>query len=114
MSELGDKQRLFARLVPRLIDQAHSMGFEVQLGDVFRDPRAFGAIGEMKAYGHPSSAHKQHLAIDLNLYRDNVYLTDTEDHRQLGEWWEQQHALCRWGGRFRDGNHYSIEHEGIR
>jgi hypothetical protein len=27
----------------------------------------------------------------------------------LGEFWEGLHPLCRWGGRFNDGNHYSIE-----
>ena len=32
----------------------------------------------------------------------------------LGEWWEKQAADARWGGRFNDGNHYSLEHEGVK
>ncbi len=113
MSEtLGEKQRRFAKMVPRLIDKAHELGFEVTLGDAFRDPRVHGALGVKLGYGHPKSAHKQKLAIDLNLFKGGKFLALTEDHKPLGEWWESQGGA--WGGRFNDGNHYSLEHEGIR
>jgi hypothetical protein len=36
-------------------------------------------------------------------------LRQTSDHQRLGEWWEKQHPLARWGGRWGDGNHYSFE-----
>jgi hypothetical protein len=110
---LGQKQRLFMRLLPRLIDHAHSLGFELSGGDLYRDPRVHGEIGIRKGYGHPKSAHKYRLAIDLNLFFNGQFLTDSEAHRPMGEWWEQQHPLCRWGGRFNDGNHYAITHEGV-
>lgn len=83
-------------MVPRLIDKALELGFEVTLGDAYRDPRC--------PYGSASSRHKSRLALDLNLFLDGVYLTSTEDHRPLGEWWEAQGGI--WGGRFNDGNHY--------
>jgi hypothetical protein len=111
---LGEKQRAFAKLVPRLIDKAYELGFEVTLGDAYRDPRVHGALGVKLGYGHPNSAHKNRLAIDLNLFKNGVFLQRTEDHRPLGEWWEQQHELARWGGRFNDGNHYSFEHNGVK
>lgn len=119
---LGEKQRLFMRLLPRLLDKAHELGFEVTLGDGYRDPRAFGALGVQQGYGHAKSNHKQRLAIDLNLFQHSAYLPDTESHRPLGTWWELQHELCRWGGRFgakdgrsgADGNHYSLEHDGLK
>lgn len=122
MMTLREKQHLFMRLLPRLIDKAHELGFELTEGDGFRDARAFGPhgsarialTGQAAPYGNPSSCHKLKLAIDLNLFRDGQWLTKTEDHRALGEWWEKQHQLCRWGGRFNDGNHYSLEHEGNR
>ncbi len=110
---LGEKQRLFMRFLPRLIDKAHELGFEVTEGDAFRDPRVHGAVGIKMGYGHPSSAHKVKLAIDLNLFKDGVFLETTEAHQPLGEWWEKQHELARWGGRFRDGNHYSFNHDGV-
>jgi len=114
--KLGEKQELFFHLLPRLIDYIHSEGYEIRGGDLFRDSRVFGYPGEKKGYGHSKSCHKLRLAIDLNLFKDNKYLTETEDHRPIGEWWENLHPLCRWGGRFKtpDGNHYSLEHEGMR
>lgn len=113
MSVLGTQSE-FTRLVPRLIDKAYEMGFEVTFGDAYRDPRVHGAVGVKMGYGHPRSAHKLRLAIDLNLFKGGTFLPNTEDHRPLGEWWEQQHPLARWGGRFSDGNHYSFEHNGVK
>jgi len=110
---LGEKQELFMQLLPRLIDQAHFLGFCIRGGDLFRDPRAFGHIGVRGPYGHNSSGHKLKLAIDLNLMLNGRLVRSTEGHRVLGEWWEKQHHLCRWGGRFKDGNHYSLEHNGV-
>ena len=114
MSALGDKQKKFAKLVAGLLNKAHEMGYEVSLGDAYRDPSVFGVLGEKRGYGHPKSGHKQRLAIDLNLYHEGRYLTETEDHRLLGEWWEGVDPDCRWGGRFNDGNHYSLEHDGVK
>jgi len=119
---LGEKQRLFAKQVPRLIDKAHELGFEVTLGDAYRDPRSHGKLGEKGIYGAIYSCHKSRLAIDLNLFRDPDgdgpqparYQADTETHRPLGEWWEAQHPDNCWGGRFEDGNHYSMTHEGMK
>jgi len=104
---MGQMQRRFARMVPRLIDKAHEMGFEVTLGDGYRDPRVFGKMGERLGYGESNSCHKLRLAIDLNLFRNGVFCDKSEDHRPLGEWWESQGGA--WGGRFNDGNHYSLQ-----
>lgn len=109
---LGQKQRQFARMVARLIDRAQELGFEVTLGDAYRDPRVFGPMGTRQGYGESNSAHKQRLAIDLNLFKDGVFLQTTEAHQPLGLWWESQGGA--WGGRFQDGNHYSIEHGGVK
>ena len=112
--KLGQKQELFMRQLPGLLGKAFELGFEIRGGDLFRDPRVHGQVGEKKGYGHPRSAHKNKLAIDLNLrFREGGMVTKTEDHRELGEWWETQHELNRWGGRFKDGNHYSLEHNGV-
>lgn len=107
---LGDKQRRFTRMVGLLIEYAYQEGYELTFGDAFRDPRSHGPLGEMGPYGRASSLHKQRLAIDFNLFRDGQYLTATDDHRPLGEYWESIGGA--WGGRFNDGNHYSLEHEG--
>ena len=113
MSEtLRQKQSRFALMVSKLIAKAYEMGYEVTIGDAYRDPRSHGALGTTIAYGHPSSAHKMRLAIDLNLFKDGVFLPNTEDHKALGEYWESVGGA--WGGRFKDGNHYSLPHGAIR
>jgi hypothetical protein len=111
---LSQKQRQFAKLLPRLIDYIHACGYECTLGDAYRDPRVHGELGTKLGYGHPKSGHKQRLAIDLNLFKDGVFLESTEAHRPFGEWWEAQDPDARWGGRFADGNHYSFEHNGVK
>ena len=106
---LSQRQRLFMRLLPRLIDYAYAQGYELSIGDGFRDPRLHGAVGVKMGYGHAKSNHKNRLAIDLNLFKDGLFLPNTTDHTTLGEFWEKLDPLCRWGGRFNDGNHYSVE-----
>ena len=93
---LRERQVQFAASVPLLIQKAFELGYQVTLGDAYRDPRF--------PYGSKSSKHHRRLAIDLNLFKDGVYLTETEDHTSLGEYWESIGGI--WGGRFEDGNHY--------
>lgn len=111
---LSEMQRAFAAAVPRLMLKALDLGFEVTLGDAYRDPRVHGELGIKLGYGHPRSGHKQRLAIDLNLWKGGELITTTEGHQELGAWWESQSPFARWGGRFADGNHYSFEYEGVK
>lgn len=104
---LRQKQSLFVRLLAKLIVFAEQEGYELTLGHAYDPP-------ESNSGRSPNSLHRLRLAIDLNLFKNNQFLTATEDHRTLGEYWERLHPLCRWGGRFNDGNHYSVEHNGVK
>jgi len=110
MEKIGEKQRRFTRMVADLIVYAYSIGYELSFGDAFRDPRVFGAVGEKKSYSSANSCHKSRLAVDFNLFKDGKWLQNTEDFEPLGIWWESKGGT--WGGRFNDGNHFSLEHEG--
>ena len=113
MSEtLRQKQSRFVSMLGDLLDYAHDSGYEVTLGDAYRDPRVHGEFGIKKGYSAARSCHKLRLAIDLNLFRDGRYLSSTESHRPIGEFWEMLGGS--WGGRWGDGNHYSIEHNGVK
>ena len=103
---LGKKQREFAACIGHLILFAYSRGYELTFGDAFRGPET--------THGHPFSNHRQRLAVDFNLFKDGKYLKETKAHKELGEFWEKLHPLARWGGRFKDGNHYSFEHNGVK
>lgn len=108
---LGEQQRLFARLVGTLLGYIYQEGFECTLDWCYRPPEVAAYYADL-GIGIRSSLHTIKLAIDLNLFKDGVWLRSTEDHRPIGEWWETQHPLCRWGGRFGDGNHYSFTRDG--
>lgn len=110
---LREKRCLFTALLAKLIEHINANGHECALNEVVRDPR-IAALNAAKGSGIARSNHIVGLAADVNLYAAGVYLGSTEAHKPFGEWWETQHALCRWGGRFRDGNHYSLEHEGVK
>ena len=107
---LGNKQRHFTRLVGLLIEFAYQNGYELTFGDAYRDPRVHGAVGEKKSYSSANSLHKERLAVDFNLFKNGVWLQKTEDFTQLGQYWESLGGT--WGGRFQDGNHFSLEHQG--
>jgi len=104
---LRQKQSLFTFLVARLIIFAKDNGYEITLGEAKRTTEQ-AALNAKKGIGIKNSLHIKQLAIDLNLFKDGKYLSSTESHRLLGEWWERQHSLCRWGGRWSDGNHYEV------
>lgn len=109
---LGETQRKFTLMVAQLIQWAYQNGYELSIGDAYRDPRVFGAMGERGGYGESRSAHKQRLAVDLNLFKDGRYLTLTADHAPLGAYWQSLGGT--WGGEFNDGNHYSLVFNGIK
>jgi len=101
---LGQKQRWFTAMIAELITYAYANGYELTFGDAFRNPDII--------YGHQNSLHKQRLAVDFNLFKNGEYLTKTSDHEPLGIFWESIGGT--WGGRFDDGNHYSLEHKGMK
>lgn len=60
--------------------------------------------------------HFNRLAQDLVLDVNGRYITDGSHPAWLllGEHWEKMHPLCRWGGRWGDANHFSLEHGGVK
>ena len=108
---LREKQSLFVRLVSALIREADARGYELTFGEAYRSSEEAARLAKA-GKGIVNSLHLSRLAIDLNLFKGGRYLSSTAAHRPLGEWWETQHELCRWGGRFKrsDGNHYSLAH----
>lgn len=99
---LKEKRILFTALVPRLINEMLAKGFKPMIG---RD-----GLPHKK-----DSLHFDGLAVDVDLCdSEGAYLRDTESHRQFGRYWCSLHELCRWGGEWGDGNHYSVTDRGRR
>ena len=99
MSELFDKRAKFTALLPRLIDKMIADGYTPLHGK--------DGLKHCK-----NSLHWEGLAVDIDLFKGKTYLISTEDHRPFGEFWESLDPDCAWGGRFLDGNHYSIKYWG--
>lgn len=110
---LRQKQSRFARSVPLLIQYAIALGYEVTFGEVKRT-KAQADANAASGAGISNSLHLDSLAVDLNLFKDGVYLADSDSHRPLGTFWKSLGDDYFWGGDFTkpDGNHYSIGHEG--
>ena len=48
---LREQQSKFAKMAAELILKAYELGYEVALGDAYRDPRLHGDLGVKKGYG---------------------------------------------------------------
>ncbi len=113
---LHEQQVLFAQLLPDLIGQAFVLGFDVVMGETYRTPEQ-AARNAATGAGIAHSLHVSRLAVDLLLFdKAGKWLKDSEAYRPLGEWWERQHPLACWGGKFTrpDGGHFSLTRDGIK
>jgi hypothetical protein len=111
---LREKQSLFMRLLPRLLDKASELGIDVTAGELYRSPQEAARLASL-GLGIKTSLHTQRLAIDLNPFVGGKYDPSGYSLTPLGHWWEAQsnpEYQCAWGGRFRDPGHFSIAHGG--
>jgi hypothetical protein len=108
-------QEEFAQSAAKLIVKAAEFGFGVTLGEAWRTPEQAQWDADHGS-GISHSLHMDRLAIDLNLFKDGVYLTAPDAYVQLGTWWKSLGPNYRYGGDFkiRDYDHFSITPDGIR
>lgn len=138
---LREMRTLFTKILALLVQKINSTpGYTVALNEVKRsdEQAAINALGESgrnylsqhlqdidgfhalalavsnngKGNGILMSVHRDGVAADILLYKDGVWCQDAKDYEQFGEWWEKQDELARWGGRFRDPAHFSLEWQG--
>lgn len=113
---LISKQKRFSELVALLILKARELGYEVTFGEAWRPPET-AAYYEKDGRGISNSLHKIRLAVDINLFKDGRFLQLSEEYKELGEYWESlstEDCVTHWGGRFNDGNHFSVGHNGVK
>lgn len=108
---LSEKQALFTVMIAKLIFWADEHGYRLTFGEAYRTPEQ-AALNAKNGKGIKNSLHTERLAVDFNLFKNGVWLTKSTDHQPLGEYWESIGGT--WGGRFNDGNHYSLEHNGVK
>lgn len=113
---LLEKQWLFVELLAKLTVWTYANGYKLTEGESFRTEEQAMWNAQRAGTGIVNSLHRKRLAKDYNLFINGVYQTSSEMYKPLGEYWKTLHPLCRWGGDFSrpDGNHFSIEHEGVK
>jgi hypothetical protein len=128
MSELLLKQLKFAGALPELFRYILSAGCQYTLGEgfVYHKRKSSDGIQYDDAIHMKGSLHYKGLAIDLMLFYRGVYITlDPKDecyqgtagrnllakhaalYNDIGSFWESLDPDFRWGGRFKDANHFS-------
>lgn len=113
--KLGQKQAKFTVDIASLIIFAAGKGWELRFQP------------EHCHHKHNSN-HFRALAKDFNLFVDGAWIknSDAPEWIELGKYWKSlstEEATNCWGGdfdldgdgrKFDDGNHFSIEHEGMK
>lgn len=108
---LLEQQMIFARNVAKLLSYISKMQFSFTLGEVYRTPTQ-AALYAQEGKGITHSLHCDRLAIDIFIFKDKKYLTDSEDYATIGAYWKTLHILNGWGGDFKtipDGNHFQMQ-----
>ena len=94
---LRQKQTRFVWMTAALIIHARTVGYELTEANTKL---------EDYAKHKPNGKHPLALAKDWNLFVDGKWMSTTEAHKPLGEYWESIGGT--WGGRRADGNHYEL------
>lgn len=112
---LSEKQAVFTLMIAQLINWVgHHKNYRLTFGEAYRTPEQ-AALNAKNGKGIANSLHTQRLAVDFNLFINGQYQTSTEAYKPVGEYWESIGGT--WGGRFKsnpDGNHFSLEHNGVK
>jgi hypothetical protein len=110
---LGQLQRIHVDMVASLIAFVYGAGYELSWGEAYRTQEQ-AQWDAQHGSGIFNSVHCDRLAVDLQLFKDGVYLTDPAAYKFMGDFWKTLHPLARWGGDFHtvDADHFSLEYEG--
>lgn len=110
--KLSEKQQLFTVMIASLIHFAEEKGYRLTFGEAYRTPEQ-AALNAKKGVALLTacipSASRWILTCLLT-----ANTRPTAPHTAPGEYWESIGGS--WGGRFSkpDGNHFSLEHNGVR
>ena len=127
---LRERRVLFTFLLAHLVLYAdHHGGWEVALGEGYVIPERkvdthLGVLNAKDAVHRRGSLHYDGCAVDLLLYVNGQYITDSAHpaYAELGRYWLSLHPMCRWGGDWdedgkpaepgeHDANHFSLSND---
>ena len=104
---LSEKQQAFSKDVIRLLIHINESGYQFTFGETWRSheqAELYAKCGK----GIVNSLHCQRMAIDINLFKDSVWLQAVSDHKPFADYWKSLSPMNRYGGDFKrvDSDHY--------
>lgn len=123
---LKEKQIIFIQNLCKLIQWSFENGYQVTIGEAQRTPEqqllyfegySIQKIGSGLHFVKTErktktmdSKHLNRLAMDLNLYINGIYQTDSAAYKPLAEYWKSLHPLNDSGYYWAwDGNHFEMK-----
>lgn len=114
------EQSIFAFNVAALLSAFQIREYQISFGEAYRTPEQ-EAIDISKGISKTSnSMHLKRLAIDLNIFKNGVQVTDAKELIEFGNYWRSLNTLNRWGGdwnkngiatdeKFSDPSHFEMQ-----
>jgi hypothetical protein len=111
MSELLQKQQTFLQNVAELILWCYEQGYELSAGELYRSQQQQDIYLKEGKSKVAHSKHQDRLAIDLNLFVNDVYMTTGEVFKPLADYWKSLNVNNRAGYdfSFHDNNHFEMQ-----
>jgi hypothetical protein len=107
---LRQKQSVFCLNVSKLIAFAYEQGYELTFGEVLRTPEQQAIYLKTGKSKTANSRHLLKLAVDLNLFINNVYKEDKESYKPLADYWKSLNPdnIAGYDWDF-DANHFEMK-----
>ena len=105
-----DRQQTFTLNVARLIIYINQQGYACTFGETLRT-KEMAQIYARTGRGVLDSNHLYKLAVDLNLFKNGVYLSDAKEYRQFAEYWLTLNPFNESGYYWKsvDANHFESD-----
>lgn len=104
-------QSIFLQNVAKLILYINSLeGYTCTAGELYRTEEQQAIYYKKKLSRTMQSAHRQRLAVDLNIFYQGIYAASAEKYRLAAEFWHSLHPKNQagyfWGW---DSNHFEMK-----
>lgn len=110
------RQQTFTLNVAKLILYINSKGYACTFGESYRTTE-MAQIYAKTGKGIQDSNHCYKLAVDLNLFKNGVYLSDAKEYKQFADYWLTLNTFNESGYYFRrkdgtsfiDAQHFEMD-----
>ena len=105
-----ERQQTFTLNVAKLILYINVKGYKCTFGETLRT-KEMAQIYAKTGKGIVDSNHLYKLAVDLNLFKNGVYLSDAKEYKQFADYWLTLNTFNESGYYWKsvDANHFEMD-----